>query len=437
MVLLRHVMHAKHMGILEKEVVHRTMKSLGKRFSFGKYAILLGAILLLFFSTLLAVSPATLAAAQPSGRALEPAEMQNLIFIWASGMTSIQQQAAHICQTDGVSPQNCAAISADVRGAWLDLMQVDPASLGRIGVPENPAGRVQVYNVLVGKLSSLTRGQEPLLLAQTQQTLQQLDAALQAANSQQPANKTAYTVWATSFMQHSLPDGLNAKTGKYVALPDAYIKFANLGDISDIPSIYQPYYVPNGTKTKWAVSISLPDGSKHAGKVRITDVGPWNEDDNWWDANGVSSTPPPGCPVSSNLIAKDATSNPLVNGICPDGKNRRRLYYYLLYMHAGLPFYSAPSYSPSGNFADGSNWPTALPQGCSESVAASLNNDGITCGGGPSGYNANNGGWLRDGTFDQGITNQSSIDLSPGVDKALGWTYPSSGLVKVNVSALP
>src|SRR5260221_9964864 len=414
------------------------MKLPGNRFSFVKNSAVLVATIIVFFSLVIAIAPAVLAAPQSSVRALEPADMQNLIFVWASGTASIQQQALHICQTENISPGNCADISAEVRSAWLDLMQVDPASLGRIGVQENPTGRAQVYSLLAGKLSSLTQGQESLLLAQTQQTLRQLDASLQSANNPQPAGKNrSYTVWATSFTQHSLSNGLNAKTGQYVALPDAYLKFANLGDIVDIPSIYQPYYVPNGTKTKWSVAISLPDGTKHIARVRVTDVGPWNEDDNWWDANGTNGTPPPGCPVSSNLIAKDATSNPLVNGICPDGKNLRRIYYYLLYTHAGLPFFQAPSYSPSGNFADGSNWPTALPQGCSESVAASINNDGITCGGGPDGYNAHNGGWLRGGTYDQGITNQSSIDLSPAVDKALGWTYPSSGLIKVNVGALP
>jgi len=313
-------------------------------------------------------------------------------------------------------------------------MQVDPASLGRIGVKENPAGRAQVYNVLAGKLSSLTQGKESLLLAQTQQTLQQLNASLQPA--MMPAGATSYTVWATSFTQKSLPNGLRPKTSPYVALPDAYLKFANWGNISSIPSIYQPYYAPNGKKTTWSVTISSPNGTKHISNVLVTDVGPWNEDDNWWDANGTSATLPSSCPVSSTLIAPDATSNPLVNGICPNGKNLRRIYYYLLYIHNGLPFFQPSGYSPSGNFTDG-NWPTALPRGCSESTLASVNKDGITCGGGPNGYNAHNGGWLRGGTFDKGITNQSSIDLSPAVDKALGWTYPSSGLIQVNVSALP
>ncbi len=349
----------------------------------------------------------------------------------------IQQKALHICQIDNISPGSCADVSAEVRSAWLDLMQVDPASLGKIGVQENPAGRARVHNVLAGKLSSLTQGKESLLLAQTQQTLQQLNVSVQQANNHlMSAGATSYPVWATSFTQRSLPNGLKPKTSPYVALPDAYLKYANWGNISNIPSIYRPYYAPNGTKTTWSVTISLPDGTKTISNVLVTDVGPWNEDDNWWDANGTSATLPSSCPVSSTLIKPDATSNPLVNGICPNGQNLRRIYYYLLYTHNGLPFFQPSGYSPSGNFTDG-NWPTALPQGCSEASVASVNNDGMTCGGGPNGYNAHNGGWLRGGTYDKGITNQSSIDVSPAVDKALGWTYPSSGLIQVNVSALP
>ncbi|MDQ6661855.1 MAG: hypothetical protein M3Z24_12945 [Chloroflexota bacterium] len=386
---------------------------------------------------MITLSHATLAAPQQSVRVLELVDMQNLIFVWASGTASIQQQALHICQTENISPTSCAEISAEVRSAWLDLMQVDPASLGRMGVQENPAGRVQVYNVLAGKLSSLAMGKEAFLLAQTQQTLQQLNTSLQQAHTQLTSTGTTpATVWATSFTQSSLPNGLKPKTSPYVALPDAYLKYANWGTISNIPSIYQPYYAPKGTKTTWSVTISSINGTKNIANVLITDVGPWNEDDNWWDANGTSATLPSSCPVSSTLIAPDATSNPLVNGICPNGQNLRRIYYYLLNTHYGLPFFQSAGYSPSGNFSDG-NWPTALPQGCSESTVASVNNDGITCGGGPNGYNAHNGGWLRGGTYDKGITNQSSIDISPAIDKALGWTYPSSGLLQVNASTLP
>jgi len=134
------------------------MKLPGNWFSFVKYSAALGAAIIVFFSVLISLPPAALGAPQQSVRVLEPADMQNLIFVWASGTASIQQKAAQICQADNISPASCADISADVRSAWLALMQVDPASLGRIGVQENPAGGAQVYSVLAGKLSSLTQG---------------------------------------------------------------------------------------------------------------------------------------------------------------------------------------------------------------------------------------------------------------------------------------
>src|SRR5215467_1674818 len=297
------------------------MKLPGNRFSFVKNSAVLVATIIVFFSLVIAIAPAVLAAPPPSVRALEPADMQNLIFVWASGTASIQQKALQICQAENISPGNCADISAEVRNAWLNLMQVDPASLGRIGVQENPAGRTQVYNVLAGKLSSLTQGKESILLAQTQQALQQVNASLQQAGTHLTAGTTSYTVWATSFLQRSLPNGLKPKTSPYVALPDAYLKYANWGNLSNIPSIYRPYYAPNGIKTTWSVTISSKDGAKTISNVLVTDVGPWNEDDNWWDANGTSTTLPSNCPVSSTLIKPDATSNPLVNGICPNGQN--------------------------------------------------------------------------------------------------------------------
>jgi hypothetical protein len=413
------------------------MNILGKCFSSMKSSIATVATIIVIIGSLISLSTATFAVTQPSARALETVDMQNLIFIWASGTASIQQKASQICQADNISASSCANISANVRSAWLDLMQVDPASLGRIGVQANPVERTRVYNILAGKLSTLTQGKESLLLAQTQQALQQVSASVQQSNnSLTSTGKANWTVWATSFTQNSLPNGLNPQTSPYVALPDAYLKYANWGLISNIPSIYQPYYAPKGTTTNWSVTLSLPNGTKKISNVLVTDVGPWNEDDNWWDANGSSTILPASCPVSSTLIAPDATKNRLVDGICPNGKNLRRVYYYLLYTHDGLPFFQSSGYSPSGNFTDG-KWPTALTRGCSESTVASVNNDGITCGGGPIGYNAHNGAWLRTGTFDKGIANQSSIDLSPAVNKALGWIYPSSGLIKLNVSALP
>src|SRR6266487_6284346 len=189
------------------------MKLPGKWVKPVKSAAAIGATIILFVSSLITLSTAAFATTPQSVRALEPVDMQNLIFVWASGTASTQQKALQICRTDTISAASCADISVDVRSAWLDLMQVDPASLGRIGVKENPAGRAQVYNVLAGKLSSLTQGKESLLLAQTQQILQQLNASLQEAkNHLLPAGTTSYTVWATSFTQKSLPNGLRPKT---------------------------------------------------------------------------------------------------------------------------------------------------------------------------------------------------------------------------------
>src|SRR5579872_192273 len=242
------------------------MKLPEKCFNFVKYFVAIGVTLTVFFN-LIVTLPLTAVASQSGVVTLQPTDMQNLIFVWASGTTSIQQRAFHICQTDTISSAHCAEISTDVRGAWLDLMQVDPASLGRMGVQENLTGRTQVYRSLTAQLSALIGGNVTTLLAQSQQALQQVNATVNEANNGLgPATATHYTVWATSFTQHSLPDGLQSASGRYVALPDAYLKYANAGDLSNIPSIYQPYYVPNGTQASWAVTLSLPNGTKKVAK---------------------------------------------------------------------------------------------------------------------------------------------------------------------------
>src|SRR5947199_10520657 len=117
------------------------MKLVGNWFCSVKSSAAIVATMIVFLSLLITLAPAAVAAPQQSVRALEPADMQNLIFVWASGTASIQQKALQICRTNNLSPANCATISADVRSAWLDLMQVDPASLGRIGAQNKPAGR--------------------------------------------------------------------------------------------------------------------------------------------------------------------------------------------------------------------------------------------------------------------------------------------------------
>ena len=101
----------------------------GKWFSSVKSSAAIVATIMLIIGSLITLSTAALAVTQRSANALEAIDMQNLIFVWASGTASIQQKASHICQADNISASSCAEISADVRSAWLDLMQVDPASL--------------------------------------------------------------------------------------------------------------------------------------------------------------------------------------------------------------------------------------------------------------------------------------------------------------------
>ena len=59
-----------------------------------------------------------------------------------------------------------------------------------------------------------------------------------------------------------------------VALPDKYIKFANLG--WPIPEKYKKYY----SNPPYKVEIMR---DKFREEFEVRDVGPWNEDDNYWD----------------------------------------------------------------------------------------------------------------------------------------------------------
>jgi hypothetical protein len=404
-------------------------------------AVLLGALVL---GTHSFAHPPTAAAhsvrAQVSHTSISLQDFYALFFVWASGTPAVQHLAAADCARLQLTTSQCASVSAAVRSTWLDLAEHDPAALGRPETPPNLTGRAQALNALYNQLATILGGQVSDLVSTAEVSYAQINQPQWIHDNVAagiPLAPGTVLVWATSYSQSSLPHGLNTRRSPYAALPDAYLKFANWGTISNIPSIYQPFYVPSGGKANWTVNIANASGKGSVSSVLITDVGPWNEDDNWWDPNGASTTLPASCPVSSTLVAPDSTSNALVNGICPSGTNLRRIYYYLLYQHFGLPFFAPGGYAPTGSFADGTAWPLALPQYCSEAAAASKNNDGITCYSGASGYNNTNGGWLRNSTFDTGITNQSSIDVSPAVDKALGWVYPSSGLVQVTVSNLP
>src|SRR5262249_43214653 len=199
-------------------------------------------------------------------------------------------------------------------------------------------------------------------------------------------------VYATSF---SIPG--QPASSEYVALPDAYVKFATLGLNNQIPALYQPYYLRspiNHLPIPYTVDVALPGGATVAARGPTLDVGPWNQDDNWWDpyrsASGVSAD----CPVSSSLVSPHSLDNPAVNGICPGSLNWRRISYYLLYQHFGLPFFQPGGYAPTGNFADATNWPIVLPHDCSEAAAASAVDDGVPCAAPYLGYNNHNGAWL-------------------------------------------
>src|SRR5947209_18087735 len=92
----------------------RLMKLPGNWFSFVKNSAAIGTIIIFCVGSLIAIFPAAFAATPQSARALEPADMQNLIFVWASGTAAIQQKALQICQAENISAGSCAGISADV-----------------------------------------------------------------------------------------------------------------------------------------------------------------------------------------------------------------------------------------------------------------------------------------------------------------------------------
>jgi hypothetical protein len=325
-------------------------------------------------------------------------------------------------------------------------MTADPASLGRVGVAPNRAGQQTALDGLRTQLQGIAGAHYSALLTQTAATYASVTApGWLASHGLLPrgAAPAGYVgVYATSFL-------IPVKRGEilprqwangYVALPDAYLKYANLGMNGSIPAIYQAGYLPSGfspSGTPYTVDIATSGGAVVAHNVLVADVGPWNEDDNWWDPVKTDTTIPGGCPVSGTLHSASSLANPAVDGICPGTSNWRRVYYYLLYQHYALPFFQPGAYSPSGSFAEGTNWPVALPQNCAEASAASVNNDNVACATPYSGYNANNGAWLRGGSYDGPVLNQAGIDLGPAEDTALGWTWPSSGYVQVNTSRLP
>jgi hypothetical protein len=372
------------------------------------------------------------------------AEFQRLTLLYASGDPGIINAVTTAERSLGLADWQIRGISAAVRLAWLRMMRADPATVGRPQTRPHFAAQQSTMDNLFATLRTLTGDREPAFLALTNRPWDATIASIAAAESRLHSGSRAIAsfprlVYATSF---SIPGQPN--TLPYVALPDAYVKYANLGLTSSIPAIYQPYYTATPSHP-YTVEIATAAGTVVAPAAPALDVGPWNEDDNWWDPFRPAATVPANCPVSSQLVSPTSLSNALVDSVCPGPApslegiraNWRRIAYYLLYQHTGLPFFQPAGYSPTGSFKDTTNWPAALPAFCPESAPASTNDDGFNCAPCLAGYNANAGAWGRNGAFNAPILNQSAIDLSPAVDAALGWPYPSSGFIVVTTSRLP
>lgn len=397
-------------------------------------------------------------AAERSAWVRDGAWFQRLIYLYASGNAPIQRAAVSAGGAAGLSATQVTSISRAVRAAWVRMMTEDPASVGRTGVQPNYAGQQRVLAGLRSALARIAGGRYSALLKSTDRVYattnsptwlranglesgrasRQAPATVQQPPSFRPAQryKTA-VVYATSFCIMNAQQ--TCDTSSYVAVPDAYVKYASLGLGSSIPAIYQPYYLPGGQNTPpYNVRVATPSGTIMSQWVPVRDVGPWNEDDNWWDPTDTTTTLPSNCPVSATTVSTQSLTNAAVDGICPGISNWRRVYYYLLYQHQALPFFQPAAYQPSGTYRDATAWPPVLPILCPEAVAASVNDDGFECVGTfPPNYNGNAGAWLRSNSYDKPVLNQAAIDVSPGIDALLGWTYPSSGFIFVDAEQLP
>ncbi len=81
-------------------------------------------------------------------------------------------------------------------------------------------------------------------------------------------------VFATQY----IPEG--GECAREVALPDRYIKFANRGWCSSIPQEYRQYYQCPANPL---YTVDIRRDNRQANEVPVWEVGPWNEDDNYWD----------------------------------------------------------------------------------------------------------------------------------------------------------
>src|SRR5579883_511784 len=103
-------------------------------------------------------------------------QMQQMIFVWASGTPQVQALARQQCAAQGLDAAACAQVSADVRAAWRDLMMRDPASVGRLHVMPHLAARAQILRSLAARLSLVPRLRLPALAQATNATYQQISS---------------------------------------------------------------------------------------------------------------------------------------------------------------------------------------------------------------------------------------------------------------------
>lgn len=323
-----------------------------------------------------------------------------LFYLFASGNQPIQEQETAMGHLIGASDNDLNVLSADVRAAYLKILSVDTAMTGIYSADRNdPVAGQQVVDDLNTQIQDLFGPKYPAFEAWVSQWYPILSSTSWVSKHIGPMRtivngRDPYLVWATGYSQTSFPaNWSNGNT--YAAVPDTYVKWANWAWYGSpdwsIPSQYQSYYA----YAPYAVSIATSTSGPWYNVV-VSDVGPWNEDDNWWDS--TNSTP--------------------INGLYPsNGTNWRRIYYYLLYKQNG-------TYSPTGTFTS-SNPPTAISTGVSEAAA-----------GYDYSYNGDYGGWTRENSYNH-MTNQASIDLGPGAQADLGWTFPSSGWVQTDTGDLP
>ncbi len=130
------------------------------------------------------------------------------------------------------------------------------------------AALATVLTVVSSPAGAATRA-KPLASGRTNAGAQQRNAVRNATRF------VKYRVYATQYRP-------NTRGSIEAAVPDKCVKFASLGWSSALTSAGCPAGYRLGLNYK--VRVRRPNGAVIT--VRVKDVGPWNEDDNYWDGTG-------------------------------------------------------------------------------------------------------------------------------------------------------